>query len=312
MPQRPARDVKSIARALCRRLLPARAAGYSVDDRELETQERFFEQRLVPLKCGDYEISVPEGHMLRKILPLQPYRDLAIGLIARFVADKYPSASICDVGANVGDTAAIIATQTRNKLILIEASDYYFDLLTANVRQLPNEKILRKVMIADGAPVHGHLHHWGGTARFEPDTQSSGTPSMTLAEAADKDTRFVKIDTDGFDFKILSSSLGWFQEVGHPALFWENQITTPEELASADRLFSELQGIGYKYFVVWDDAGFHLLSTDSLAVLQDLNRYVFKVWINKAHISVYNYDVLGLHERDLDIYVQVRDWYRAY
>jgi FkbM family methyltransferase len=306
------RNFRTIARTFFRRLLPTRASGHSAGDREQETQERFFEQRLVGLKCGDYEISVPEGHMLRKVLPLQPYRDLAIGLIARLVARKYPFASICDVGANVGDTAAIIATQTRNKLILIEASDYYFDLLTTNVRQLPNEKILRKVMISDGAPVHGHLHHWGGTARFEANSQSPGTPSMTLAEAADSDTRLVKIDTDGFDFRIIASSLGWFQDVGHPALFWENQITTQDELASSDLLFSKLQDIGYKYFVVWDDAGFHLVSTDSLAVLQDLNRYLFKVWTNQAHISVYNYDVLAVHEQDLDIYAQVKDWYRAY
>lgn len=307
-----ASDLKTIARTLAHGLLPSRASDHSAGDRELETQKRFFEQRLVGLKCGDYEILVPEGHMLRTILPRQPYRDLAIGLIARFVAKKYPFASICDVGANVGDTAAIIATHARNKLILIEASDYYFGLLTENVRQLPNEKILRKAMISDGAPVHGHLHHWGGTARFEPNSQSSGTPSMTLAELTERDTRFVKIDTDGFDFKIIASSLRWFQEVGHPMLFWENQITTQEELAWSDLLFSQLQDIGYKYFVVWDDAGFHLVSTDSLAVLQDLNRYLLKVWINQAHISVYNYDVLAVHEKDLDIYGQVREWYRAY
>ena len=79
-----------------------------------------------------------------------------------------------------------------------------------------------------------------------------------------------------------------------------------------DALYARLMEIGYAYFMVWDDAGFHLVSTSSLGVLRDLNRYLMKIYQNAGHYSIYNYDVLCLHEQDKDVYQNICEWYKVY
>jgi hypothetical protein len=52
------------------------------------------------------------------VLKLQPYRDLCIGISAKYISVKYPNKAIIDIGANIGDTAAIIATYAQNNVYL--------------------------------------------------------------------------------------------------------------------------------------------------------------------------------------------------
>lgn len=275
-------------------------------------QQRFFSQGTVRIRCGDFEIEAPEKHLLVDILSKQPHRDSGLVLAAKCVSAKYPRGAFVDIGANIGDTAAIMATHAHNKLILVEASDYFFDFLSRNARRLPNEVLLLKTLISDGAPVTGVLHHWAGTASISARAgETVNTPSKHLSEIADDSTRLVKIDTDGFDFKILSSSVEWLRAV-RPAVLFEDQIRNAIDLQEANRTFSQLAEIGYRSFVVWDDPGVHVLSTTSLEVIHDLNRYLFRIWQGSGRKSIYNYDVLCLHEHDADIYDSILEQCRGF
>ena len=46
-------------------------------------------QTTIQLRVGDYVLSAPSNHILRGQQPRQPYRDLAIGLVAREASRKY-------------------------------------------------------------------------------------------------------------------------------------------------------------------------------------------------------------------------------
>ena len=76
--------------------------------------------------------------------------------------------------------------------------------------------------------------------------------------------------------------------------------------------FSKLMKAGYEYFIVWDDPGHHVVSTSSLDVLKDLNRYLFRISQSDGAKSICNYDVLCLHPRDSDVYRDVTEWYRSH
>jgi hypothetical protein len=82
-------------------------------------------------------------------------------------------------------------------------------------------------------------------------------------------------------------------------------------MEESNRLLRRLREAGYSSFIVWDDAGFPLLSTSSLDVLMDLNRYLLRVALNRGHISIYNYDVLCVHAADEDVFRAVDTWFRA-
>lgn len=272
----------------------------------------FFSQSLVPLECGSYVLQSPSRHILIELRNIQPYRDLCIGITAKYIGEKYPSATFVDVGANIGDTAALMATYSSNKLILVEPSDYFYSLLSLNSKSFQNETILIKSLISDGSPVTGCLKHWGGTAFFDSESDhAQDFKTMRLCDISTDDLAFIKLDTDGFDFGILQNSINWLKYTKSAVLF-ENQIYNTKDLADSNNVLEKLFSIGYHYFLVWDDPGILLFASNSLDSLHELNYYLFKVHQIKHRISIFNYDILCLHERDHDIFHKVKRWFREH
>lgn len=276
-------------------------------------RRNFFDQKLTILKCGNYEILAPCNHILINLKNTQPYRDLCIGISAKYIYEKYPTGTIIDIGANIGDTAAIIATYSKNKLILVEGSDYFFNILSQNIAKISNEVILHNAFVSDGSSIIGSIHHWGGTSYFSENNNKDAKVQNTvrLCDIADEKSTLIKIDTDGYDFKILLNSIVWLSQYT-PAILFENSIRNIEDFNNAQELIKKLYNIEYHRFIIWDDAGYHLVSTDLLNVLEDLNKYLFKIWQNIGHKSIYNYDILCLHSKDEEIYESITTWYRNY
>jgi FkbM family methyltransferase len=228
-----------------------------------------------------------------------------------FFSEKYPDSLIIDVGANIGDTAAIIATYSSNNLLLIESSDYYFDILEANVTNFRNDVTLEKIFIYDGSQMSGYLYHSGGTAYFKKEEGGIDVKTERLSDLTKSDVCFVKLDTDGFDFGIILDSIEWLSVLKRGILF-EDQIRNGNDLNQANLVFDNLSRIGYNFFIVWDDPGFHLLSTSSINDIKQLNRYLFKVWEKDGYRTICNYDVLCIHEGDFEIYQSLCRYYQNY
>lgn len=306
------KGIKETVKTLLKSLLPKPVRKFIHKLRIQNREKKFFRQGVTTLKWGAYEIVAPDNHVLVGVRSYQPDRDLFVGIAARYISAKYPSGTIVDIGANIGDTAAIVANYAHNKLILVEPSEYFFDFLVRNVSQLPNKVIVKRSLIFDGSMISGYFSHWKGTASFIEDQEGDiKIKTEKLADIADEKTCFVKIDTDGYDFQILLASLEWLASV-HPVVLFENEIRNSEHLTKANELYVQLQNIGYTFFIVWDDPGFYHLSTTDLSILLDLNRYLLKVSQYKGPKNLYNYDVLCLHKQDEDIYKNICEWYRMH
>lgn len=296
-------------KSLAKTILPPSGFDYLRRYRREWKDRAFRSQSFTTITCGDYQIRAPKGHLLPEFQKTQPYRDLCVGVAAKYVTEKYPNATVVDIGANIGDTAAIVLTYARpRKLLLIEGSDYYFDILERNVAPMPGagDIVCRKVLLSsDDQGAAGAFFHRTGTASFEESSNGHRTPTERLADVADSSTRFVKTDTDGFDFRILLGSIDWLAQV-HPAVLFEDQIRNEHDLAAANWLCVRLGGIGYRSFIVWTDTGGFLLSTSSLETLTDLNRWLLK------EPRMNNLDILALHADDEDVFGKICEWYRTH
>ena len=58
----------------------------------------FFEQPLTNIQVGDYQLEAPESHILVQIGKKQPYRDLCVGISAKYLSEKYQDSVMIDVG----------------------------------------------------------------------------------------------------------------------------------------------------------------------------------------------------------------------
>ncbi|MCW1885168.1 hypothetical protein OKA04_10550 [Luteolibacter flavescens] len=296
---------------LLKRVIPPSALKRFSPLWENYKNDRFKKQKTGYFEFHGIRLGLPDRHPLPGLVAAQPYRDLCIGIVAKFISAKYPGKAIIDIGANVGDTAAILAAHSRNPLVLIEGSDFFFDYLSENAKRLPNPSVVRKVLISDGSPISGELQHWGGTAEFKESATGPRLETVRLSDVTPDEVCFVKSDTDGHDFKILGASMDWLASQ-KPVVLFESQIRNAEDLTAADALMESLHGAGYKHFIIWDAAGYHLLSTSELSAVAGLHRYLMKVVTAGVAGNVSNLDVACFHERDLDVFEQTTEWYRSY
>jgi len=255
----------------------------------------------VEVDAGRYQLIVPRGHRLQLEAGEQPYRNLAVGIIARHAGVKCPDACMVDVGANVGDTGAMMASYCTNKLVLVDPSDIYFPYLQRNAQLFPNPVELVKGIVAGEGKVQGTLVHEGGTARITNSESGHGDfKQFKLSELGGGRTCFVKIDTDGFDYEIMQSSGDFLKRV-HPVVYWEGEVSSQAELVAADATLDSLWQWGYTIFAVWDDPGFFILSTGDISAIKQLHRYLFEVGKHSYRRSIYNYNIAAFHEADGDV-----------
>lgn len=261
------------------------------------------------IECGDFRLRAPAHHALASLKKRQPLRDEFVGVTARLLSERYPDSTLVDIGANIGDTVALMATHSRNPIVAVEPSDLFHRYLVENCAQIPNSVEVLKIVVGDGKDLEARLEHFAGTARILQD-QGAGNRMETrcLAEVAPEGTRFIKLDTDGFDFGILLSNLAWV-ETHKPAVLLEVELPSETSFQQAMELFQKLVDGGFTRFVVWDDAGYLLLSTDSMNVLEHLFRYLLRISKQEGIRSIYNYDILCLPKRDEDLHTRIEEWY---
>jgi FkbM family methyltransferase len=261
---------------------------------------------LARYKLERTDLLLPLEHQLP--IYRRSYREYSrnVGRLAGYVQAKYPGSPIIDIGANVGDTIAIIRTKTDAPILAIEGDDLYFRLLEENVDH-SNLKFVTPAhaFVGSASAMQGTLRRVGGTASFEERSSSSVTPVPLQAILAKhsqfEPARLLKIDTDGFDCQIVSSSLRWLASV-RPVMFIEyDPALTRKQGVTAELVFEEVRSVGYKYAICWQNTGEYLLTAelDNKSLLNDLDaRY-------SAPGSYL--DIAFVHEQDSDLAISIRN-----
>jgi FkbM family methyltransferase len=267
--------------------------------------------RSVIVNVNGVDLRAPHGHPYARggYAAAQPLRNRPLEVITSVLAaastDVY---SAVDVGANIGDTAAMMRSNGV-ALILIEPDPLYAQLLRSNLAQLHNVRRVEEVLISS-EPVAGVLARSDGTARVSQSDEVVWLPWKPLAEVCDSDTKLVKLDTDGYDLKIIADSVDFLSQQ-RPLLYFELEATSHEALEAAADTISTLSTAGYQRFIAWDDAGLMLVSDCEGATLVELLEYVCHGTRRAGHrTTICGLDILGCNESDIELLREIADQYR--
>ena len=248
--------------------------------------------------------------------------DWALGEFSPLLCAKYPDATAIDIGANVGDTAALLCSRQPIPVLCVEGNPQFLPYLRRNVAQLPAGIEIAECLVGarPGAVSSASLmtHHGTATLAGAPGgaAQDAGdVPVRTLAELVAAHPRFrgarlLKTDTDGSDFEILASSLDALREA-RPVLFFEYDPTLRADGARAAReTIAALEAAGYRRFLVCDNYG-HLLGRVDGEVGERflaLDHYLL------SHLyfgrTVYYFDVFAFCPADEDLCGELEATYR--
>ena len=182
---------------------------------------------------GPHQLTLPTDHALDRYQQKFKRYDVALGDIARAINKKYPNYTAIDIGANIGDSAALICSHQRTPVLCIEGNKNFLELLQQNAARLGNHITIEPSFVGtDGTSITANnLQEKNGTAFITQDqnnTTTTDTTSMPMKSLTTvlanhqgfSESKLIKIDTDGYDFFIINNSLSIFETM-KPVLFFE-------------------------------------------------------------------------------------------
>ena len=270
---------------------------------------------------GRHQLLLPDDHQLDQYQARWHRYDTALGYIAQVIFQKYPQASAIDIGANVGDSSALIQTYQDVPILCIEGNPEFLEYLHHNAALIGNIEVEESFVGNDGDIVNfENMDSHDGTASIVNAVNSDGlflTELKSLERILQEhptfqNSKLLKIDTDGFDFSIIQTSISVIGNLS-PVLFFEYDIFFTSD--ARDESLKTLQVLfecGYKSFIVYDNYGNYLLSLSSQDYDKfiDLNTYLFSNRFASGMAAVYYLDICAFAEADTDLFEKIRQMER--
>ncbi len=257
------------------------------------------------IQVGQYEISMPGNNPLLNVYKTHAGFNTHFSKLAQAVFQKYPQMTVVDVGANVGDTIALLRSAINVPVIGIEGDEISFGYLEKNTKQFSGVQIVKTFLGEKAKEIRASLEKTGWNTTIIPTERSGKTIAIkTLDEVLGESTfsraeiRMVKIDAEGFDTIIIR---GAYQLIArsHPVIFFEYNPENMNQIGEngLGTLFSFRQ-YGYHKIIFFDCLSAVLLVTviENENDINCLHHYVNR----KSNLLRY-YDIAVFHENDSDI-----------
>ncbi len=251
------------------------------------------------VQVGNYSLLANGIHPVEGNLNFYKYYSRNLPRIAKYMEGKYPSFGIIDIGANIGDTVALIRSHEVNQTIYsVEGEPTYIGMLKQNLGLFKDVTLFETFLGETTHLVDGGTEVTDGTARLNKNNGSQ-IQVKKLDDLAKENNlqniKLLKIDTDGFDLKILRGGLEFIKEQT-PVIFFEyDAVYLEEQGENGVDIFASLHNQGYQTAIFYDNFGKLLLSLniDNTTTIKQLYNYMRK----KEGAFPY-YDVCVFHKDD--------------
>jgi FkbM family methyltransferase len=230
-------------------------------------------------------VSIPSNNNVKGMLRFGPYQiesrcalqidtyarypavNQFLGRLVAFFDDSSDEFGIIDVGANCGDTAALMRSQTSLPILCVEGDLKLFGLLELNMRQCPNITLLNAYVGESTGPMSVKIEKIGWNNTLIPIRDSTETVKIfRLDELShpwliNRKIRLIKIDTEGFDIAILFGAKNLLARSQPVVVFEYNRDNLDAIAEPGMRVFNYLDSLGYEGLLIYDSPGRYLMST---------------------------------------------------
>ncbi len=255
--------------------------------------------------CG-HKMAIPLSHDLPMVLNEYPFYASNIARIAKMVKQAYPDLTFLDIGANIGDTVVMLRGESFFPVLCVEGEERFYRILERNVSMLRDVYLAKAFLGMESGILAGRMEVGSGSSRLASSNRAlaaKSLPDLLREWPLFRRPKMIKIDTDGFDGWILRGAMPELVRA-RPVLFFEYD---PHALVlqhdDGISVLRDLERIGYRKMMVYDNTGNYMISTDlsSHSQIRDLHGY-FASWKSRRYG-----DLCLFHEEDLDLFHTVRE-----
>jgi FkbM family methyltransferase len=258
----------------------------------------------VRVPYGDLFLECDSTHHLPHILQRLP--DFGRRLADVVLALKTDQFLVIDVGANIGDTALLLARfAPGGKILCIEGDSSFMSDLKKNTSQIAGVTVAQAFLSDRSSQIRGKLLAKNGTGHIVLDESADLLQIQTLDDLLDGYPEFscpqvIKVDTDGYDAAILRGAQRVLS-TAKPVVFYEWHPGYFE--LAGESVFGHaefLVDLGYEHFLIFTNRG------DLLLRMRNPGR---EIWESLAHFSSQRQTVDGMH---YDIAAFPKQWSYAW
>ena len=264
--------------------------------------------KIVKTKIGKFYLNMREEHILPTLLKYQPYYSTNLPRLAVELFKKYPDLKMIDVGANIGDTVALTRSQCSFPITCIEGDNDFFSLLKTNTKQFKDVQIFNQLLGDKNENVITKFKKNIETARIHNNQSAVSDGTMLSVITLDhfleahtdiRQSKLLKIDTDGYDMKILRGGLEYIKKI-KPVIFAEyDTIFFAEHGETGTTTLMALENLGYDDIIYYDNFG-KLIISSSLSnhlLIKQMDDYIDM----EQRTPFPYYDIALFHRDDKDI-----------
>jgi FkbM family methyltransferase len=268
-----------------------------------------FSDPIVNIWEGKTKLRMRLSHKNVLYYAMFPMYDKALPRISAYIQAIEGKLVMIDVGANIGDTAALISeTVSGTSILCIEGNEKILEFLNHNAKLIKNNSVtIEPRFCTDSSSNIGFSvdMHYGTAKLIKNETssiQGDTLDNMVNRHSEFQKTNLLKIDTDGFEITVFNGAKKLIQQI-QPIIYFE---FNPYDYEKAGQdpfyLFELLVSAGYANALFYTNCGI------PLGIYDISNRQKMKEMIDNlaekedGKTIYYYYDILLVPKNKYDSY----------
>lgn len=257
------------------------------------------------VKVGNYFVDMPGNNPQISTYKYEPEVNTQLARLTVCIFDKYKDLTVLDIGANVGDTIAVIKSAVDIPIIGVEGDAISYGFLEKNTAQFQQVTIIKEFLGEKSQTLQVALEKGGWNTTLVPSETSGNqltlkTLDEVLAEhrLSNLTLKLLKVDTEGFDTIILRGAFALIQR-HKPVLYFEYNKSNMDAIKE-DGLSTllSLEKYGYRKVLFFDNRGRYMLTAPitNQTLIKELHYYA-----DESNSEIVYYDLCLFHEEDEDL-----------
>lgn len=268
-----------------------------------------FSDPLISYEIAGFNLLIPFSHQLPFILKKYPLYSSNLARLAKYVKQKYEHLKFIDIGANIGDSIALLKKEADYPILCIEGDEQFLSVLEKNATFFAEIHIIKAYLGECSNSIRGSTIKQGGTAHLSENKVGDNIIEVKKLSDVLKDypsfcqSKMIKVDTDGFDCKILRGAAD-FLKSAKPIIFFEyDPFFLAEQGDDGISIFNDLSSYGYKNLLIYDNFGDLMLSVNinNSRFLEELHLYF------SGRLGHRYCDICVFHTEDNDLFEIARE-----
>ncbi len=254
------------------------------------------------VQVGNYKILIPGNNAQISLYKYDPDANSQMARLAKLVFTKYPNSTMTDIGANVGDTIAVVRSQTAIPVIAIEGDGFSYSFLQKNTIQFKDVFLISEFLGEEKKEVKVTIEKEGWNNTIIPSSDGANVIKLktlddviTEYKLDNRDIKLLKIDTEGFDTIILRGCKKTILS-HHPVLYFEYNGENMNKIGEngLDTVM-QLKDYGYSIIYIFDCVNNLLQATtlDNFDTIKQLHEYA-----HKRNTMIPYFDICVFHTED--------------